>query len=158
MRLPDTAVRGLAGDLSGVIAGDGVVGAVGVFDDEGADLAVVVAGPDHHDAGDGAVADPPFRPVQHPRITIAAGSGFQGDHVRAVSGFGQCERPSTWQVAIRGRYRARCSAEPSMAMLVIANPECTAFKRGDAAVTTGQLGGDHPLGQVGQPGAAVPDD
>ena len=35
--------------------------------------------------------------------------------------------PSTSQAAIRGRYLARCSADPSIPMVVMASPECTAF-------------------------------
>jgi hypothetical protein len=46
--------------------------AVGVFDHERADLAIVIPGPDDHDVGDGAVAvaDPALLTVQHPLVAV----------------------------------------------------------------------------------------
>ena len=66
--------------------------------------------------------------------------------------------PSTSQVAIRGRYCARCSAEPSMAMVVIASPECTALRVAMLPSPRASSAAIMPFGQVGQPGAAVADD
>ena len=155
--LPDGAVGGFAGDALGVVAGNRVRGAVGVFDDEGADVAVVVAGPDDDEVGDGAVADPAFGAVQGPAATgCATGAGGEADDVAAVVGFGEGERA---EPVDRGQ-----GGEPAGLLLLGAEqPDrghgqagVHGVEGGDAAVAAGQFGGDEAFGHGGQAGAAVP--
>lgn len=132
--------------------------AVRVFHDESADLAVVVPGPDDHHVGDGAVADPPLLPVQHPLVTVALRPGFQRNHVGAVLGFGQRKGAENFA----GRHPRQI-----MSLLLFGAEHCDGrhsepgmdgVQGGDAAVATGQFGGDHALGEKRHPGATVPDD
>src|SRR6478752_7426325 len=156
--LPHAAVRCFTDDLPGVIPGDRVLSAVRMFHDEGSDLAFVVPGPDDHDIGDGAVADPPLVPVQHPLVTLAPRPGFQRNHVGAVLGFGQGKGAENftgrhpWQILglllFGAQHRDGRHREPGM----------YGVQGGDAAVAAGQFGGDYTLGEKRHPGATVPDD
>ena len=65
---------------------------VAVVDDEGSDVAVVVAGPYGHDVGEGAQADPALGAVEDPVLAVAARGGGEPDDIGAVVGFGQGER------------------------------------------------------------------
>ena len=141
--LPHAAVRGFTDDLPGVIPGDRVLRALGVFHDESTDLAVVVAGPDDHHVGDRAVADPPLVPVQHPLVTLPPRPGFQRNHVGAVLGFGQRKGAESftgrhpWQILglllFGAQHRDGRHREPGM----------YGVQGGDAAIAAGQFGGDH---------------
>ena len=132
--------------------------AVRVFHDESTDLAVVVAGPDDHHVGDGAVADPPLLPVQHPLVTLPARPGFQRNHVGAVLGFGQGKgaegftgrhpRQILGLLLFGAEHRDGRHREPGM----------YGVQGGDAAIAAGQFGGDHTFGEKRHPGATVPDD
>src|SRR3954462_6019286 len=82
--LPDSAVRRLADDLPGPVAGDRLLCALGVLDHERAYLAVVIPRPDPNDSGHGAVTDPTLLAIEHPLVAIPAGPGLQCDHVAAV--------------------------------------------------------------------------
>ena len=127
-----------------------MVGAVRVFDDEGTDLAVVVARPDDHDAGDGAVADPAFLAVEHPFVAVPLRPGLQGDDVGAVVGFGQRER---------AEHLAGCHPGQVLGALFRGAQHRDGGHResgvhgvegGDAAVPAGQFGGDHAFGEIRQ--------
>ena len=88
LRLPDRPERALAVDPPRVVAGSAAL------DEEALDLAVGhVAGPDHHDIGDGAVADPLLLAVEHPAVALAPRRRLQADGVRAVVRLGQREGP-----------------------------------------------------------------
>src|SRR5918997_7048765 len=132
--------------------------AVFIFDHEAADLAVVVAGPDDHQVGEGGVADPALGPVEHPLVAVAAGPGLERDRVRAVVGLGQAEGADLLHAG-HGR-------QPAPLLLLVpeqgdrghgeagVDPE----EGADAAVAPAQLHADQAGGHRAQPRAAVAGD
>ena len=138
--------------------GTGLLGAVGVFDDERADLAVVVAGPDHHDAGDGTVADPALLAGQHPFVAIPLRPGLQRHDVGAVVRFGERERTEHLTGCHPGQVLGALLRGAQHGDGGHRQSGMHGIEGRDAAVAAGQFGGDHALGEKGQPGAAVTDD
>jgi hypothetical protein len=84
MGLPHGPQRSLSVDTAGVVPGRALL------HQEALDLAVCdVAGPDHDDIGDGAVADPLLLTVDHPGVAVALRGGLKPDRVGAVVRLGQ---------------------------------------------------------------------
>ena len=128
---------------------------VAVVDDEGPDLAVVVAGPDDDDVGEGAQADPALGAVEDPVLAVAVRGGGEPDDVGAVVGLGQGERA---ELGAGGEV-----GQPALLLLVVAEqPDrghgqaaVHGVEGAEAAVAAGQLEGDQALGQRAHAGAAV---
>jgi hypothetical protein len=146
LRLPHRPVRGLSGDRLRPVAGHRVRRAVGVLDDERADVALVVASPDDDQVRDRAVADPALAPVQRPApVRLAAGAGGQPHDVAAVIGLGERERS---QLLHGGHGR-----QPAGLLLLGTEqadrrhrqPRVHGIERRHAAVVTRQLGRDQTL-------------
>ena len=154
--LPDAAVAGFAGDDRGVVAGGVFVRVVGaVVDDEGPDVAVLIASPHDDDVGDGAQADPPFGADEDPVLAIAVRAGGEPDDVGAVIGLGQRESA---ELGAGGEV-----GQPALLLLVVAEQPDRGHRQAavhgvegaEASVAAGQLEGGQALGERAHAGAAV---
>src|SRR6185312_6328722 len=108
--------------------------------EEPLDLAVLdITGPDHHDVGDRAVADPLLRTADHIGVAVAARRRLQRNRVGAVIGLGQREGADLLQpghprqpgllLLLRSEHRDRLHGQPGL----------YADEGGDTAVATAEL-------------------
>src|SRR5439155_23412384 len=156
--LPHRPQRTLAVDASRVVTGRALL------DEEPLDLPVgVVARPDDHDVGDGAVADPLLLPVEHPRVAIAVCARLQRHRVGAVQRFGERERAdrrqlgNRWQPPLLLRLGTEQRDRPHR------QPRLYPEEGAQAAVAAvdfhvHQAGGDRAERRAAVPVDAVPDD
>ena len=151
--LPDRPQRDLVLDLLGVVARRAFL------HEESLDPAVLdVAGPHHDDIGDGAVADPLLRAVDHVGIAVAARRGLQCDRVGPVVGLGERERADLLQPGHR--------RQPLLLLLLGAQHEDRLHREATmdhqecahAPVAPGHLHRDQPSRHRIHVGAAVADD
>jgi hypothetical protein len=117
-----------------------------------ADVALLVARPDHGYLGDRGVADPPLGAVENVLVALTPGGGLQRHRVRAVLGLGQAERADLLEPGHRRK--------PPGFLLVAAEEidrphrksGMHSEERVDAAVGARQLAGHDPGGQARHPG------
>src|SRR2546422_568747 len=96
--------------MPGTSAGMGTRRPCTDWDEEPADVAVVVPRPRDDDVGDRAVADPALGAVDDPVVAVAARRRLERDRVRPVVGLGERERAD--------RLELRHGPEPPLLLLL----------------------------------------